>query len=212
MLRRIYTPVLGICIFALLAFGALWSPSAAAQATCANVRCASGTCIDTPAGPTCTQALTCASTLCEVGSRCEERSTGPVCVPNVSTPAYGHHPRPKVKQPYFRPDRYVKHPYVKRPYYQPTPTPNKCRTYRDSYRGYSYYRRDCQARPPVNNPPVYSPPNPRPRICTKEYRPVCAEKTVQCFRAPCPSVKQTFGNACMAQAEGYNVIRQGTCR
>jgi hypothetical protein len=37
-----------------------------------------------------------------------------------------------------------------------------------------------------------------PRICTMEYSPVCAEVQVQCFKAPCPAITQTFGNACSA--------------
>lgn len=31
-----------------------------------------------------------------------------------------------------------------------------------------------------------------PRICTMEYAPVCAEVQVQCFKAPCPPITQTF--------------------
>lgn len=42
----------------------------------------------------------------------------------------------------------------------------------------------------------------RPKMCTKEYAPVCATKRYK---------RKTFGNACEAQAAGYLVIRQGQC-
>jgi hypothetical protein len=49
-------------------------------------------------------------------------------------------------------------------------------------------------------------------ICTKIYKPVCGE-TVQpnCLRAPCPALKQTFGNQCEAEAAGANNIQPGVC-
>jgi len=34
--------------------------------------------------------------------------------------------------------------------------------------------------------------------CIEIYQPVCAEVQVQCFRAPCPPIPQTFGNSCEA--------------
>jgi len=37
-----------------------------------------------------------------------------------------------------------------------------------------------------------------PRICTMEYAPVCAEVQVQCVKAPCYPIKQTFSNTCSA--------------
>jgi hypothetical protein len=37
-----------------------------------------------------------------------------------------------------------------------------------------------------------------PMMCTMEYAPVCAEVQVQCIKAPCFPMKQTFGNACSA--------------
>lgn len=39
-----------------------------------------------------------------------------------------------------------------------------------------------------------------PTICTMEYAPVCGSVQVQCIKAPCNPVKQTFGNSCMAKA------------
>ncbi|WP_232492272.1 subtilase-type protease inhibitor [Novosphingobium kaempferiae] len=42
----------------------------------------------------------------------------------------------------------------------------------------------------------------KPAMCTREYAPVCAVKRGK---------RQTFSNACMAQAKGYNVIEQRPC-
>lgn len=40
-----------------------------------------------------------------------------------------------------------------------------------------------------------------PAACTKEYMPVCGEVVVQCFAAPCPALKETFGNMCMLKSQ-----------
>ncbi len=45
---------------------------------------------------------------------------------------------------------------------------------------------------------------PRPEACTKEYRPVCAQKDtgVRCVTTPCPSTEDvTASNACVACAD-----------
>lgn len=45
---------------------------------------------------------------------------------------------------------------------------------------------------------------PRPEICTRDYRPVCASRDtgVRCVTTPCESSEwQTYGNACSACAE-----------
>ena len=49
----------------------------------------------------------------------------------------------------------------------------------------------------------------QPRICTMEYTPVCAEVQVQCFKAPCLPVTQTFGNICSAWDN--HILFQGAC-
>lgn len=46
-------------------------------------------------------------------------------------------------------------------------------------------------------------PGPQPDFCTRQYDPVCAERRGD---------RQTFGNACLAEAEGYRIIRGGECR
>jgi hypothetical protein len=48
-------------------------------------------------------------------------------------------------------------------------------------------------------------------ICTMQYAPVCAAKQVQCVRAPCYPVYQTYGNSCVANADGATIIHQGEC-
>ena len=46
--------------------------------------------------------------------------------------------------------------------------------------------------------------DPRPQMCTREYRPVCAlrDTGVRCITTPCPSAEwKTYGNACDACAD-----------
>jgi len=58
-------------------------------------------------------------------------------------------------------------------------------------------------------------PEPRPQMCTRDYRPVCATRDtgVRCVTTPCPSTEEkTYGNACSACAD-QDVIsyRNGAC-
>ena len=56
------------------------------------------------------------------------------------------------------------------------------------------------------NPPrpgVYPPPGPGPGICTREFRPVCAERYGE---------RQSFPNDCVAEARGFRVVYDGECR
>lgn len=48
-----------------------------------------------------------------------------------------------------------------------------------------------------------SAPPSRPAMCTREYQPVCAGRFGE---------RETFSNACVARAEGFDVIHRGECR
>ena len=52
-----------------------------------------------------------------------------------------------------------------------------------------------------------------PVACTMQYDPVCAEVAVQCFVAPCPAIKETFGNSCMMSANpNAKFLYKGECK
>ncbi|HFC92635.1 MAG TPA: hypothetical protein ENJ51_07465 [Leucothrix mucor] len=70
----------------------------------------------------------------------------------------------------------------------------------------------CQDKKTVTNPKPKSSPigtyteckDPRPEVCTKEFRPVCSkvDTGVRCVTTPCPSTEnKTYSNACTACAE-----------
>lgn len=48
-----------------------------------------------------------------------------------------------------------------------------------------------------------------PIMCTMEYAPVCAEVQIQCIKAPCYPIQQTFWNACSAWRN--KVLYTGEC-
>ena len=51
-----------------------------------------------------------------------------------------------------------------------------------------------------------------PIMCTMDYRPVCASVQVQCIKAPCDPIQQTFGNACMMNAnKNASYLHDGEC-
>lgn len=51
-----------------------------------------------------------------------------------------------------------------------------------------------------------------PQACTKEYRPVCASVQVACITTPCDPVQETFGNACMMEANtNATFLYEGEC-
>lgn len=49
------------------------------------------------------------------------------------------------------------------------------------------------------------------QACTMEYAPVCGERDVVCVRAPCPPVKETFGNTCALNAAHARFLYAGEC-
>lgn len=51
-----------------------------------------------------------------------------------------------------------------------------------------------------------------PVACTMEYAPVCGEKQVQCIKAPCPPIKQTYGNKCQLNAAKATYLYSGECK
>lgn len=50
-----------------------------------------------------------------------------------------------------------------------------------------------------------------PTMCTMQYDPVCGAKQVQCIKAPCHPVYQTYGNQCMLGAEDATFLHKGEC-
>jgi hypothetical protein len=55
----------------------------------------------------------------------------------------------------------------------------------------------------VDDGPRPRPPRPHPQLCTMQYQPVCARRDGD---------RQTFANACLAEREGYRILRDGPCR
>lgn len=49
------------------------------------------------------------------------------------------------------------------------------------------------------------------QACTMQYSPVCGAREVQCVRAPCYPVYETFGNRCSLNAEHAQYIHDGEC-
>ena len=51
-----------------------------------------------------------------------------------------------------------------------------------------------------------------PTACTMDYTPVCGAVQVQCIRAPCYPVYQTFGNMCtLKNANNVTFVKNGEC-
>ncbi|MCX6823557.1 MAG: DUF333 domain-containing protein [candidate division SR1 bacterium] len=50
------------------------------------------------------------------------------------------------------------------------------------------------------------------KVCTADYTPVCASVAVQCIKAPCPPIEQTFSNKCvMNQNKLATFLHNGEC-
>lgn len=188
---------------------------ASAQTTCAMVRCGSGTtCVDTPQGAVCQMpaprpAITCANVRC--AGTCTDTSAGPVCGP----------PPPPQPEPLtlscanvlcsqgMRCVETRSGPQcVSQGTYPPKSHPgydwkNQSHTHEHTHPhgGHDHNGDHDHGDQGHNNG----------QMCPMVYQPVCAEKIVQCVRAPCPPEKRTFGNSCEAARDGYTVKRQGVC-
>ena len=75
----------------------------------------------------------------------------------------------------------------------------------------AYMRGECW----TTNDWVSSPSNPgseQPTACTMEYAPVCASVAIQCIKAPCNPIEQTFSNKCvMNQNKLATFLHNGEC-
>lgn len=49
-------------------------------------------------------------------------------------------------------------------------------------------------------------------VCTMDYNPVCGAKQVQCIKAPCDPVQQTYGNLCTLSADKATLLYTGECK
>lgn len=47
--------------------------------------------------------------------------------------------------------------------------------------------------------------------CIELYAPVCASVDVECIKAPCPAMEQTFSNECEANKADAEVLHEGEC-
>ncbi|MBW7954867.1 hypothetical protein H3C61_03570 [Candidatus Gracilibacteria bacterium] len=51
------------------------------------------------------------------------------------------------------------------------------------------------------------------KICTMQYAPVCAEVQVQCIKAPCPPILETFSNKCEMENNSLaKFLHEGECK
>lgn len=87
---------------------------------------------------------------------------------------------------------------------------NACQAQADNYRVIS--RGQCGAKPGADwsgqgvgpaRPPQQAQRPGRGRVCTREYRPVCAQRGAE---------RRTFPNSCTAESAGYRIISNRQCR
>jgi hypothetical protein len=51
-----------------------------------------------------------------------------------------------------------------------------------------------------------------PAACTMDYNPVCASVQIQCIKAPCNPIQQTFSNLCVMKANPLTTfLHNGEC-
>lgn len=68
---------------------------------------------------------------------------------------------------------------------------------------------DCEKYGTCDHTIDYTQEKPEMKVCTMEYAPVCAQVPVQCIKAPCEPITQTFSNTCMADEN--KILYQGQC-
>lgn len=56
-----------------------------------------------------------------------------------------------------------------------------------------------------------TPPGTPDSACATDTNPVCGEIQVQCIKAPCPPVRETYANKCLAGKAGATVVSEGVC-
>lgn len=75
----------------------------------------------------------------------------------------------------------------------------------------AYMRGECGAPQQGQTSPA-NPGEEEATVCTMEYAPVCASVAVQCIKAPCPAIEQTFGNKCMMNGNKLaTFLHDGEC-
>lgn len=70
--------------------------------------------------------------------------------------------------------------------------------------------RTCEERAYLRGECVFDDPT---TMCTMEYAPVCARVAIQCVKAPCEPIEQTFSNRCMMNANKLaTYLHDGECK
>lgn len=78
----------------------------------------------------------------------------------------------------------------------------------------AYMRGECGTKSEnQTTPSSESTPAEEPTMCNMEYAPVCASVQVECIKAPCNPIEETFGNTCMMKANKHaTYLHDGECK
>ena len=77
----------------------------------------------------------------------------------------------------------------------------------------AFFRGECnsEVQTPIDTPTNEN--DDEKTICTTEYVPVCAKVQIQCIKAPCEPIEQTFGNKCAMEANKLaTFLHDGECK